>query len=158
MNALGLDAKAADEAMAAYLEVADAIRLRLGARRLIGQLREAGKRVVILTNFQGQVQRQHRKIRSLGLHAEVDGVVVTGEIGVHKPAPGAFAAALELVGGRPERSAMLGDNLVNDIEGALGAGFAQAVWITRRKRRPDDPRVVVVRNLSQARDVLLNGG
>jgi putative hydrolase of the HAD superfamily len=141
--------------MAAYLRIADAVRIRLGTRQLIADLRAAGKRVVILTNFQGQVERQHRKIRSLGLHEAVDAIVVTGDIGVHKPDARAFQAALQTVGGAPDRAAMFGDNFVNDIRGALDAGFAQAVWITDRQAALPDPRLVVVRNLAQARVALL---
>ncbi len=153
--ALGLDERSAKEVMNAYTRIGDAVRVRLGARRLIRDLRAAGKRVVILTNFQGQVDRQHRKIRSVGLHEQVDGIVVTGDIGVHKPDAGAFEAALATVGGSAARAAMLGDNLVNDICGSLDAGFARAVWVTERRRRPEHPRLVVVRNLSQAREALL---
>lgn len=156
-RSLGIDGPAAEDVMAAYFRVADAVRVRTGMRRLIADLRAAGKRIVILTNFQGQVDRQHRKIRSLGLDEAVDGVVVTGDIGIHKPDARAFEAALALVDGSPERAAMLGDNLVNDIQGALDAGFAKAVWITNRRRVPEDPRLVVVRNLEQARTELLNG-
>lgn len=120
------------------------IALRTGARSLVRALRASGRRVVILTNFSGDdTSFQHHKIDRLGIRDEVDAVVVSGDVGFHKPDPRAFQAALAAVGGQPGAAAMVGDNLVADIEGALGAGFARAVWLTRRRYRPPDARVRV---------------
>jgi len=84
----------------------------------------------------------------------VDGVVVTEEIGHHKPDPRAFEAALSLVRGRPAEAAMVGDTLDFDIAGALASGFQRAVWITRRRLQHPDPRVVRVSRLDQVMPAL----
>ena len=139
---LGITGPAAEELDQAYRDAQHAISLRTGARALVRTLRASGRRVVILTNFSGDdTSFQHAKIDRLAIRHEVDAVVVTGDIGFHKPDPRAFQAALDRVGGRPDAAAMIGDNLRADIEGALAAGFARAVWLTRRKFRPADPRV-----------------
>lgn len=138
---VGITGPAAGSLDQAYRDAQHAIWLKTGARALVAGIRRSGRRVVILTNFSGDTSAQHDKIDRLGIRDEVDAVVVTGDIGIHKPDPRAFLTALERVGGRPEAAAMVGDNLHTDIEGALAAGFARAVWLTRRKFRPADPRV-----------------
>ena len=131
---------------AAYREIANAGLPRRGARRLLSQLRAGGLRTVILTN--GTVDPQLRKVLASGFDSLVDAVVITEEVGYHKPHPDAFAAALERVSGAPASAAMVGDALHYDIEGALAAGFARALWLTSRKAHPD-PRVLTIRRLAE---------
>ncbi len=146
MAAVGLTGEAAREADAAYREIAAEINLKRGAARLLTQLRAAGMATVILTN--GTVDPQRRKVLAVGLDRLVDAVLVTEEIGHHKPDPRAFRAALAEVGGRAEEAAMVGDTDYADIEGALGAGFSKAIWVTRKGRVPHpDPRVATVSRL-----------
>lgn len=85
-------------------------------------------RLGILTNGPQGVQRA--RIAHLDLTARVDFVVVSGEIGVAKPDPAFFAAALRLAGCAPPDAVMIGDNPVADIAGAKGAGL-RAVWLDR---------------------------
>jgi putative hydrolase of the HAD superfamily len=96
----------------------------------IRSLRARGIRVGVLTNGPSDLQR--RKLRASGLLDEFDAVAISGELGVHKPDPRAFARALDLLGTRPDETAMVGDGLENDIAGALAAGFAAAVWVERQ--------------------------
>ena len=95
------------------------------------------------------------KAEQTGLLHLVAGVVVTEEIGFHKPDPRAFAAALALTGDSAPRAAMVGDRWEFDIEGALEAGFRRAVWVSRSRRRPADPRVKIVKSLPQVLPALL---
>ncbi len=145
----GPDAKKID---AAYRAIGNDIRIRVGARRLLRELKAAGFRTVILTN--GTVDPQRHKVERHRLHLMVDGVVVTEEIGHHKPDPRAFHAALNLVQGRPREAAMVGDTLDFDIAGALASGFQRAVWITGRRFQHPDPRVVRVSRLDQVMPAL----
>ncbi len=144
-------ARAAD---LAYRQVAGAINLRRGARRLLEGLREAGLSTVILTN--GTVDPQRLKAEQTGLLHLVAGVVVTEEIGFHKPDPRAFAAALAMTGDAPALAAMVGDRWEFDIEGALQAGFRQAVWVSRTRRSVSDPRVKIAKSLPQVLPALLH--
>ncbi len=96
----------------------------------IRSLRSRGIRVGVLTNGPSQLQR--RKLRASGLEDEFDAVAISGELGVHKPERAAFEKALALLGTSADETAMVGDDLENDVAGALAAGFAAVVWIERR--------------------------
>lgn len=149
---VGVTGPEAREIDAAYRAVGNDIRLRIGARRLLRDLKAAGFRTVILTN--GTVDPQRHKLERHRLHLLVDAAVVSEEVGHHKPDVRAFEAALRLVGGRPQEAAMVGDTLDYDIAGALAAGFRRAVWITRRRAAPPDPRVLKVRRLDEVLSAL----
>jgi putative hydrolase of the HAD superfamily len=145
---LGLPGDAGVAADAAWRSVAFGATLRHGARAFLRDARVLGFRLVILTN--GTVDPQRLTIERTGLVSLVDGVVITEEIGVHKPRAEPFQRAAALVNVDPAQATMVGDNLSLDIIGALGAGYARAVWITARRTLPElDPRVVVVRRLDQ---------
>ena len=99
------------------------------ALETIRSLRAHGIKVGVLTNGPSDLQR--RKLEGSGLIGEFDAVAITGELGFHKPDRRAFELALELLGTRAEETAMVGDDLVNDIAGALAAGFGAVVWVER---------------------------
>lgn len=94
---------------------------------VVRRLRAHGLRVGILTNGPGWMQR--RKLEASRVGHEVDAIAISGEIGVAKPEEAAFAAALELLGTAAADTAMVGDSLANDVEGALAAGFVSVIWI-----------------------------
>lgn len=127
----------------AWRAVAFDSEFRTGARSLLRQVREAGLRTAILTN--GTIDPQRRKIEKHGLAGLVDLVVVTEEIGVHKPDPRAFGHILNGLQVRAADAAMVGDDLRNDVDGALAADFRQAVWLARPPiAHHPDARVTVV--------------
>ncbi|MEZ5100440.1 MAG: HAD family hydrolase [Thermoleophilia bacterium] len=94
-------------------------------------LRARGLRIGVLTNGPSAMQR--RKLEVIGLAGHVDAVAISEEIGVGKPDPAAYAHALAALGVEAPETAMVGDSLVNDVEGALAAGLGGAVWVTRRE-------------------------
>ena len=55
-----------------------------------------------------------------------------------KPAPAYFDAALSVLGVAPDRAAMVGDDVVNDVDGARAAGLT-GILVRTGKFRPDDP-------------------
>jgi FMN phosphatase YigB (HAD superfamily) len=145
---LGLSGDAGVAADTAWRNVAFGATLRYGARAFLRDARAAGFRLVILTN--GTVDPQRLTIERTGLTSQVDGVIITEEIGAHKPHAEPFLRAAALVNVPPAAATMIGDNLAVDIIGALGAGYGRAVWITaRRAVRELDPRIVVIRRLDQ---------
>jgi HAD superfamily hydrolase (TIGR01509 family) len=142
-QAIGLVGDAAVAADNAWRAVAFDSEFRTGARRLLRQVRDAGLRTAILTN--GTVDPQRGKIEKHGLAELVDLVVVTEEIGIHKPDPRAFRQVLGRLGVDAHDAAMVGDDLRNDVDGALATGFGQAVWLARPPiDHHPDPRVTVV--------------
>jgi putative hydrolase of the HAD superfamily len=67
--------------------------------------------------------------------ASIRHVVISSEIGWRKPAPQFFEALARLVGLRPDRLLLVGDDRVNDYEGARAAGLA-AVLVDREGKHP----------------------
>jgi putative hydrolase of the HAD superfamily len=105
----------------------DQARFAEHAVELLRELRGAGVRTTLLTNGPSDMQR--RKIEVLGLEAELDAIGISGELGVAKPDPAAFVAALDLIDCAPGDAVMVGDHLDWDVRGALDAGLRGAVWI-----------------------------
>ena len=149
---LGVPAGRALEMDRAYRSAKGSANLRSGAAWLLRSLRGAGVRIAILSN--GATEPQRTKISQTGLDRLVDEVVVTGELGFHKPDVRAFEAALELLKARADDSAMVGDMLHSDVEGGLAAGFGRIIWLTTEPPHPN-PRVMTVRGLREVLPALL---
>lgn len=81
-------------------------------------LSSAGIRMAILSNH---VPELASIVTHHGLDLFVDDVITSACIGVEKPHPAAFRAALGDV--KPDRAWMIGDNPVADIEGAANVGM-----------------------------------
>ena len=69
----------------------------------------------------------------------VDGAVTSSQVGLAKPAPEIFAAALARVGAAAGETIMVGDSYGDDVEGALAAGLAGAVLLDRAGRQAAVP-------------------
>ncbi len=95
-----------------------------GARELLARLRKQLTVGIITNNL---VAEQQEKLRAIGLAEQVDVLLISEEIGVNKPDPRIFEAALERAGAGSREAVMVGDSWEADIEGALGVGIA-AVW------------------------------
>jgi len=108
----------------------DLIELYDDAVETIRALKAAGLKIGILTNGPSELQR--RKLRLIGIEEEVDAVAVSEEIGATKPDPEAYRRAVAMLGLEPGEVAMVGDDIENDVAGALAAGLAAAVWVERR--------------------------
>jgi putative hydrolase of the HAD superfamily len=113
--------------MAAKERIADEMQPFPEAIAVVRALRGLGIRVGVLTNGPSGFQRRKLEVSRLG--PELDAIAISGELGVAKPEPEAFAKALELLGTRPEETAMVGDSLENDVLGGLRAGLAAVVWM-----------------------------
>ena len=89
-------------------------------------LSEAGYRIALVAN---QPVQRTLDLRALGFQADV--IAMSEELGVHKPQPEFFAAALRLMGDpNPAAVAYVGDRADNDVRPASAAGM-RAVWIRR---------------------------
>ena len=89
----------------------------------------------------GVLANQERWIRETlardGLAGFFDLWAISAEVGVDKPDPKIFEHALREAGSPPERCAMIGDRLDNDISAAKAQGMG-AIWILRGEA-PRDP-------------------
>ncbi|HNY23457.1 MAG: YjjG family noncanonical pyrimidine nucleotidase [Bacteroidales bacterium] len=94
------------------------------AMEVLEDLERKGCRMALLTN--GFKQVQYSKIKSSGLDRFFNKrIFISEEVGYHKPNPRMFIAALTAINGKKEETLMVGDNFVNDIEGAQIFGIDQ---------------------------------
>jgi len=106
-----------------------------GARELLESL-SGSRRLALITNGLSSVQRPRLKRSPIGPH--FDAIVISEEIGVAKPDPRIFEAALGAMGGPDkEEILMVGDNLVADIGGAKRFGLATC-WLNLGGRASSD--------------------
>jgi putative hydrolase of the HAD superfamily len=128
-------------------EQLDRARFVEDAVELLRELNQAGVRTALLTNGPSAMQR--RKIDVLGLEPQLNAIGISGELGVAKPDPRAFAATLELISCVPDDAVMVGDHLDWDVRGALAAGMRGAVWVAGDDEREPPPGAVRVSRLGQ---------
>jgi HAD superfamily hydrolase (TIGR01549 family) len=96
---------------------------------------------------------QEAKARRAGFTGRV---IASGDLGVQKPDPKAFAVLVDELGGDPERCFYIGDDPVSDVQGALGAGL-RAIWLDHEgKVYPADcaPPTFTVHSLQEALAVI----
>lgn len=72
-------------------------------------------------------------VHAIGIGAHFVACVGAAELGIAKPDPRIFRAALDRLGLEPERVLHVGDDAALDVEGARAAGL-QAAWINRHGR------------------------
>lgn len=86
---------------------------------------------------------QHEKLIGTGLDGYFDAVIVSAEFGVGKPDPSIFEHALNRLDATAERTTMIGDSLVRDIDGATALGL-RGVWINRHGHDMSQERTHVI--------------
>jgi HAD superfamily hydrolase (TIGR01549 family) len=104
-----------------YREVRRAVR---GAGALLAVLGERVRIGIVSNNL---FDEQQDKLRVCGLDLFVHALVVSERVGVSKPDPAIFAAALERMQCRPDEAVMVGDSWTADIAGARAAGI-RPIW------------------------------
>lgn len=109
--------------------------------KLLKELKNRGYIVGVITN--GPSYLQNHKMDTSGLRPYCDIVVVSGDVGVHKPDPALFVYTADKLGLKTSECVYVGDHPVNDIQGALAAGM-KAIrmnfgWFKDRDLRDDVP-------------------
>ena len=118
----------ADEVAAAFAEIRRALRpIDPEAEATLADLGR-DHRLALVTNGAPDVQRE--KLATTTLEAQFAAIVISVELGIGKPDPRIFRAALDAIGVGPEAAVMVGDSLERDIAGARRAGL-RAVWLDR---------------------------
>jgi HAD superfamily hydrolase (TIGR01662 family) len=86
---------------------------------VLRELRRHGLRIGLLSNTgHGRLERL---VGAFSL--DVDAVLASGTHGKTKPSPTIFAAVLELLGTEAHETVMVGDTLLDDVEGARAVGM-----------------------------------
>jgi putative hydrolase of the HAD superfamily len=128
LGGLGIDPRDADELAPCIVRT---LRHDVGTRRLwsrvlpgvpraLAVLREAGLRLVVVSNSDGTVEEG---LSALGLRDQLLGVIDSTVVGSEKPDAAIFQHALAVAGTRPERTLHVGDLYAVDVLGARGAGL-----------------------------------
>lgn len=112
----------------------------------LAALRRRGARLVVVSNWDISL---HQALAAAGLTELVDGVVCSAEFGQAKPAPGIFAAALELAGVTAGQAIHVGDSYEEDVVGARAAGI-EPVLVSRT---PGDGGLIGAQSTAPAGDV-----
>jgi putative hydrolase of the HAD superfamily len=117
--------RVAEELAEAIAEATSRVGVRVveGAAEALETVRARGIPTALIcdTGFTpGRVVR--RVLAELGMH--LDHYLFSDEVGVPKPEPGIFMAALQAVGAPAEKSVHIGDLRRTDIAGARAAGMA----------------------------------
>ena len=123
-----------------------------GGPELVIRLLDEGYRVGILTN--GQSVQQRAKLTAIGLTDPRLVVCVSEDLPAAKPSPQAYAAACSALGLPPDQVLMVGDSLINDIDGARAAGL-QAVQVSADSADRDSDADDVVERIAAVTDLQL---
>ena len=103
---------------------------------VLGELRGAGLKI-------GLVSNSARDVRAFARHhaLDIDAGISSFYHGKTKPHASIFRAVLDLLEAEPAETAMVGDTLEDDVQGALALGM-RAVLVDRLGTRPDyEPRI-----------------
>lgn len=117
---------------------------------VIKKLRESGVKTALVTNVTSErIYCQKKKIEVLGIESLFDCIVLSGELGIHKPDRRIFDYTAKLLGVSNEECVFVGDDPDSDISGALNADM-EAVWIDREEYDgtfAGEPRVYRVKSV-----------
>lgn len=108
------------------------------------RLRARGKRLGIISNFSPNCQSL---LDELGLAQYFDFFIVSGILGVEKPDPRIFDAAIQAAGKTVTELVYIGDSVFHDVQGAGTVGM-DAILIDRANKYPAE-NIVRVRDLRE---------
>lgn len=94
-------------------------------------LRSAGVRMALVSNALGHSLDE--VVAHFALDEFIEANLSSAELGIVKPAPDVFRAALARAGVEPEAAVMVGDSIEDDVKGALACGCG-AIWLDRSGR------------------------
>lgn len=100
----------------------------------LSQLTHQGVRLAVVSNSDGSVAES---LGVAGLAEEFEFIIDSHEIGVSKPDPAIFEAALDRLRLEPGDTWYVGDSLFHDVNGALGASIARAILVDPYGLGPD---------------------
>lgn len=95
--------------------------------RTLNELRDRGYHLGLITNREN-VERFHELLQAMELACYFDLVLASGELGIRKPEPGIFYAALDRAGAEARQSIYVGDNYWADVVGALNADITPVLY------------------------------
>jgi putative hydrolase of the HAD superfamily len=103
-------------------------KLRPDAVPTLAALAERGYRLGVISNTSSLTQ-VFFSLEEYGIASYFESVILSSTVGLRKPHPGIFKAALDAMGLEPQETAYVGDTLSRDVVGARLSGFALAFQI-----------------------------
>lgn len=116
---------------------------------VISELRRRGLMLGLASNYD---HRLRTVVAGLAPLRGIDRLVISSEVGWRKPAPAFFEALVRQAGVRPEEILLVGDDRVNDYDGARAAGLGAVLLNATPGARKSD----VIQNLNELRQFLGN--
>jgi putative hydrolase of the HAD superfamily len=101
---------------------------------------EAYKFALVTNTCQSNEAVVSHALDRIGLRPFFDVIITSVDLGCEKPAPGMFLAALAQINCKPHEAVMIGDNIVNDIQGASHLGIF-TILVQRAHNRSVSPAV-----------------
>jgi putative hydrolase of the HAD superfamily len=123
-----------------------------GAEPALVRLAAAGLRLGVVSNSDGRCEEA---LVTAGLRAHFDVVIDSDVVGVEKPDPAIFAAALGALGVAPGEALYVGDVYEVDVVGARGAGLEAILLDPLGRHAGRDVRTA--RDIPHAAELILNG-
>jgi putative hydrolase of the HAD superfamily len=120
------------------------------AAETLAVLRAAGLRLAVVSNWDCSLPSI---LAEVGLAAAVDEIVVSAQVGVSKPDPRIFEAALERLRCKPQEAVFVGDSLETDVAGARAAGI-RSLMLDRHPRAAEAEEVERIISLTDMLELL----
>ncbi|KAF0897656.1 hypothetical protein E2562_000374 [Oryza meyeriana var. granulata] len=108
-----------------YYAHGDAWRLPAGAYKMLRDLKNAGVKLAVVSNFD---TRLRKLLKDLHVSDMFDAIVVSSEVGHEKPAPEIFKIALDQIGVEASKAVHVGDDETADKAGANAIGLECWLW------------------------------
>ena len=120
------------------------------------ELRKRGYRLGLLSNTWWAAAWHNADLALHGLDSLLDVIVYTSDLPYTKPHPSVFLTVMQRLGVQSDQCVMVGDRLVDDIEGAQKVGI-RAVWKRTEYPWPRPAHIkpdAVITNLSELPELL----
>ena len=112
---------------------------------VLERLRGAGVHRVVVSNWDVSL---HEVLQEVGLAPLLSGTITSAELGASKPSPAIFRHALTLAGVPARDAVMVGDSVLEDVDGARAVGVTP-VLVARDGAVPEVDGVRVIRSLRE---------
>ena len=130
MSLSGMNKKEAEQtaqrAFDVFFEARNQVKFFSGALEMLSEIK--GRYLIYaLTNGNADIEKT-------GLNVYMDGAISAADVSASKPNPEMFKEVLKRTRLYPENAVHIGDNLVDDIEGASNAGF-YSIWVNIKSEK-----------------------
>jgi putative hydrolase of the HAD superfamily len=117
---------------------------------VLGKLKSEGRYIGVISNFDSRI---HDVCRVLKISPHLDSITISSQTGWAKPSPEIFAHALKSNGFDTTQAVFVGDEVEDDVQGALAAGL-KPIYLDRSARGQTPSGVAKIQRLDELWGVL----